>query len=131
VTAIGDRAFSYCSGLTQLEIPSSVATIGEYAFCNCSSLRQLEIPSTVTTIGACAFWGCSGLRKLQIPSSFANIGDRDVFNGVTNLERLILLGCPLSWAVVANLRACLTQATKVIGAALVGEKFGSVTIVAA
>ena len=32
VTSIGGSAFSGCSGLTSLTIPSSVTTIGEYAF---------------------------------------------------------------------------------------------------
>ena len=32
VTSIGNRAFSYCSGLTSVTIPNSVTYIGEEAF---------------------------------------------------------------------------------------------------
>ena len=44
-------AFSGCSGLTSLTIPSSVTEIGSYAFEDCSGLTSLTIPSSVTSIG--------------------------------------------------------------------------------
>ena len=71
---LGYAAFSDCSGLTSLTIPSSVTSIGEYAFYGCSGLTSLTIPSSVTSIGESAFYGCSGLTSFTIPSSVTSIG---------------------------------------------------------
>ena len=55
---LGYGAFSGCSGLTSLTIPSSVTEIGELAFEGCSGLTSLTIPSSVTSIGEGVFYGC-------------------------------------------------------------------------
>ena len=57
VTAIGDKAFSWCDSLTQITIPSSVTAIGDSAFSSCSSLTQITIPNSVTAIGRNPFAG--------------------------------------------------------------------------
>ena len=75
VTSIGGHAFESCSGLTSLTLPSSVTSIGEFAFRYCSGLTSLTIPSGVTRIGDYAFADCSGLTSLTIPSGVTRIGD--------------------------------------------------------
>ena len=84
VTSIGENAFDGCSGLTSLTIPSSVTSIGEDAFYGCSGLTSFTIPSSVTSIGENAFDGCSGLTSLTIPSSVTSIGE-SVFFGCSGL----------------------------------------------
>ena len=74
VTSIGGHAFELCSGLTSLTLPSSVTSIGEFAFRYCSGLTSLTIPSGVTTIDYYAFAGCSSLTSLTLPSSVTSIG---------------------------------------------------------
>ena len=74
VTSIGGHAFELCSGLTSLTLPSSVTSIGEFAFRYCSGLTSLTIPSGVTTIDYYAFADCSGLTSLTLPSGVTWIG---------------------------------------------------------
>ena len=66
VTSIGYRAFDGCSGLTNVNIPSSVTSIGVWSFCGCGGLTSIEIPSSVKSIGGDAFGGCSGLTSIKI-----------------------------------------------------------------
>ena len=51
MTSIVDYAFSGCSSLTQITVPSSVTSIGSYAFSRCFSLAQIIIPSSVESFG--------------------------------------------------------------------------------
>lgn len=61
---IGAYAFSYCSSLTSLTLPSGVASIGDYAFYGCSGLTSLTLPSSVTSsIGRWVFDGCYNLKE--------------------------------------------------------------------
>ena len=50
VTAIGDYAFYYCSGLTSVTIPNSVTSIVNLAFWDCDSLTIVYIPSGVNFV---------------------------------------------------------------------------------
>ena len=84
VTSIGSSAFSRCSGLTSVEIPSGVTSIGSYAFYGCSGLTSVSIPSSVTRIEESVFRDCSGLTLVSIPSGMTGIGDY-VFFGCSGL----------------------------------------------
>ena len=77
VTSIGNSAFRGCSGLTSISIPSSVTSIGENAFSNCSGLTSLSIPNSVTSIGYCAFKGCYSVTSIG-ETAFANCEDLEV-----------------------------------------------------
>ena len=85
VTSIGGHAFAWCSGLTSLTLHSSVTSIGDYAFAWCSGLTSLTLPSSVTSIGGHAFESCSGLTSLTLPSSVTEI-DRSAFERCNNLK---------------------------------------------
>ena len=101
VTNIGDYAFYYCPGLTNViigtnitsigncaflsasltsvTIPSSVTSIGDSAFASCTSLTNVTICNGVTSIGRGAFSSCPDLTSITIPNSVTSIGDDAFF----------------------------------------------------
>ena len=86
---IGNYAFSDCSGLTSLILPSNVTSIGYSAFYGCICLTSLTLPSSVTSIGSSAFEACYGLFSLTLPSSVTEIGE-SAFRGCSSLASLTL-----------------------------------------
>ena len=86
VSRIESNAFSYCSSLTSISIPSSVTSIGNGAFNECRSLTFINIPPSVTSIGTRAFAGC-GFTSINIPSSVTSIGDY-AFNSCSSLTTI-------------------------------------------
>ena len=89
VTAIGNGAFEYSSGLTGVTIPTSITSIGEDAFYNCTGLTDVTIPNSVTSMGRWAFDGCSGLLSVRISSSLTTLRDY-VFFACTHLKEVII-----------------------------------------
>lgn len=75
VMAIGDYAFVYCTGMTEVTIPNSVTSIGAGAFGLCSGLTSVTIPNSVASIGDYVFYNCDGLSSVTIPSSVIEVGD--------------------------------------------------------
>ena len=86
-TSIIKNAFSGCSNLTSITIPSSVTSIGAYAFFVCSSLTSITIPEGVTSIGFYAFDTCTGLTSITIPSSVTSIAS-GAFSSCSNVETI-------------------------------------------
>ena len=86
---ICDSAFSFCSSLSEIVIPSSVTSIGDSAFDTCSSLSEIVIPSCVTSIGDSAFSWCSSLSEIVIPSSVTSIGD-NAFSWCSSLSEIVI-----------------------------------------
>ena len=74
LTSIWETAFTGCTNLKYITIPSNVKTIGVSAFDTCTSLNNLIIPNSVTTISSSAFWSCTSLSSITIPSSVTSIG---------------------------------------------------------
>ena len=89
VTSIGSCAFWSCSGLTSITIPSSVTSIGERAFCWCGDLTLITIPESVTSMGFAAFYGCDALTSVTVGWNTPLEIDKYVFNNI-NLSNLTL-----------------------------------------
>ena len=89
LTSISNFAFSYCSGLTSIEIPSSVTSIGSRAFYGCTGLTSIEIPNSVTSIGSNAFSNCTNLTSIEIPNSVASISN-GAFSDCSGLKQIIV-----------------------------------------
>lgn len=114
VTSIGDDAFSYCSLLTSVIIPSSVTSIGGAAFEGCSGLTSIDIPNSVTSIGYLAFKSCTGLTSITIPNSVTTIDSQTFYyctgltsvtigNNVTTIGRHAFANCSsLTFVTIPN-----------------------------
>ena len=74
MTSIGSYAFAYCTSLTSVTIPNSVASIDGSTFDSCTSLASVTIPNSVTSIGSYAFNSCISLPSVTIPNSVTSIG---------------------------------------------------------
>ena len=77
---IAASAFSGCTELASVSIPSSVQIIGNYAFSGCTALTLVSLSDGLTSIGDGAFNGCSSLASVDIPDSVTSIG-KVAFNG--------------------------------------------------
>ncbi|MBR5697300.1 MAG: leucine-rich repeat protein [Prevotella sp.] len=85
LTTISSQAFSGCTGLTTIAIPSNVTTFGDHAFSNCSSLAIITNLNNVNTIGASAFYGCTSLASVSIDVATV---ESNTFSGCSNLSQV-------------------------------------------
>jgi hypothetical protein len=81
-TSIGSYAFSGCSSLIAVDIPSNATSIGDGAFQSCSKMDSVSIGANVASIGASAFDGCSKLSKITTYRLTPATLGSNVFNGV-------------------------------------------------
>lgn len=80
VIAIGEGAFSECTGIKKVSIPEGVTVIGKRAFYNCQGITEIVIPEGVTEIGDLAFSVCMQLTEAVIPESVTTIGYMPFFS---------------------------------------------------
>ena len=92
LTAIEDKAFYGCSALTSIVIPEGVTEIKgsqiiyHGAFSRCTSLSSVSLPSTLRTIGIQSFALCSALNSIKLPDGLLRI-EALAFNlaGITSI----------------------------------------------
>ena len=90
VTGIGNDAFSFCTGLTLVSVPSTVVKIGDRAFMGCNALNSVQFTSPkYTEIGDYAFSGCEKLASINFPSTLETIGD-GAFHACTSLKMIVI-----------------------------------------
>ena len=98
VTSIGNEVFFGCSGLTGIEIPSSVTKIGEAAFSGCSRLTSINVEAgnevydsrdnCNAIIKKATNTLIQGCKNTKIPSSVTSIGYYAFYDcsGLTGIE---------------------------------------------
>ena len=87
IEVLKDYAFSACTNLKQVNMPSRLREIGMGAF-NSTKISELNLPNTLTILGPYAFRNCKNLTKVILPESLTNFGT-NAFNGCSNLEYTI------------------------------------------
>ena len=93
VTAIGDSAFSNCSGLETIKFNSGLQSIGSEAFSGCNNLQNINLPESLTTIG-CGVFTSPYITSITIPKNVVSMGEGyrvgySTFSGCKNLETVI------------------------------------------
>ena len=86
---IDDYAFSFCTEMTNVTLPSGITVINEGMFSCCYELKTIEIPNSVTSIGAYAFSGCKEFTSITIPNNVTTI-NRSAFNSCNNLTTITI-----------------------------------------
>ncbi len=98
ITTIGNYAFKNCTGLTAVDLPSTLTRIGHSAFETCTGLAAITVPSGTKSIGASAFYGCNALTSITLPDSVTTI-DAWAFCGCSILSEITI---PSGVTVLAN-----------------------------
>ena len=86
---IAGNAFSGCTSLQSVTIPSSYTTFGAPGFKDCTALSSVSLPNTLATLPVEVFSGCNRLNTVALPSSLVAIPDKAFF-GCTNLNSLTI-----------------------------------------
>ena len=87
VVAIGDSAFTDCTGLTSIQLSNTIMTIWEAAFKGCVNLSEITLPTSLGTIVKSAFEGCTALKTIHFPKYTIYIGEY-AFKDCTALEQV-------------------------------------------
>lgn len=84
-SSVRKGAFMGKTGVVSVEFPSDgLTSLGDYAFSGCTSLKQVSIPSTVTYTGTGCFASCYGLEDVFF-SPGCTVIENDTFRGCTSL----------------------------------------------
>lgn len=79
VTAIGDKCFAKCAGLSSIVIPPSVKEIGDYSFFRVK-IAKLNIPNSVMSVGEGCFEECSISKEFIFSACVENLPHRCFYN---------------------------------------------------
>ena len=89
VVTLGEKAFYYCSELSEVRMPNSLSVIGNRAFSNCANLKGITFNPGLEKIGDYAFEYAGLSGTLEIPGSVKTIGSY-AFSSCRNISALIL-----------------------------------------
>ena len=128
---IPESCFYGCSALSFLSGDAVVGAIGAYAFKNCSSIEAID-GMDVTAIGKEAFMNCTSLCKLHLKGNrLQSIGTK-AFSGCSALETLIIpfvgSSATATEASAETLFGYLFGSTAYTGGTKVTQKWGDETV---
>lgn len=86
---IGSNAFTFCSNLKTVSLPSEMDEIGKSAFSGCESLASVKMPQILSTLGDSAFSSCEALQEIRLPEKMEKIG-ASAFYYCTSLQKITM-----------------------------------------
>ncbi len=89
--SIDQTAFSGCTALESITLPSSLTSMGLNAFKGCTKLSKVDIEEGAKVIGQQAFDGCTALTSITIPSSVTT--STKAFQNNANIKTVVVK-CP-------------------------------------
>ncbi len=95
VKTLGNGLFKNNTGITHVEIPSSVTGIESYAFYGCSSLKSITIPKNVESIASNNF---GSLESITFESGMTKIPDYSLYQA----SKLTTVNIPYSVTAIGN-----------------------------
>lgn len=92
VVGIGERAFSKCDELTNVEIPHTIQYIDTHAFYWCTKLEKVIIPSSVEKVGYGAFEGCKSMTGIMVRGNGNTVIEQNAFAYCYDLVSVTIYG---------------------------------------
>ena len=99
VTSIPMQAFSFCTNMTEITIPSSVASIGHYPFLGCDSLASILVDSENPYFSSEDEVLFNHDRTKLILCTEAKLGEYTIPDTVTEIEQHAFLYCDGIWRI--------------------------------
>ena len=65
--SIENWAFDGCTGITSIELPTSLTSIGGYAFSGCTGISRIVIGKNVTMMGGSVFRYWQSSQRIEMP----------------------------------------------------------------
>ena len=97
VTSVDAFAFSDCTELTSVTLPSSITVIGWGAFSGCSNLKNVTLGTNVSLIAPEAFSGCTALASIKSQNDAApSIYHASTVDGVNHTADIFVQSSAIS-----------------------------------
>ena len=94
VKTIANSAFSNCTELTEISLPSTLEAIQYTPFSGCTSLKSIVIPQSVVEMSYGTFMGCTSLTSIVVEEGNPKYDSRNNCNAVIETAKNILQsGC--------------------------------------
>ncbi|MBQ9641275.1 MAG: leucine-rich repeat protein [Bacteroidaceae bacterium] len=87
---IATAALSRQSGITTLNIPTSLQSLGEESLLGCAGLQTLILPRGITQLPAMSLYNCQELQTLILPETLSRISDY-ALSHCTQLQEIVIL----------------------------------------
>ena len=120
VKTIGENAFEWCSDITRITLPDTLAGMGTRAFWNCKKLESINLPDGITRIEQMTFYNCPLLTDLTLPGELKYIGVY-AFGKCAGLQKIVIPGsCSIDTGAFDNCTG-ITEVTLCEGIAEMGS----------